>query len=142
MELTFTGLGDLVLDDPPPYIFLTKGLLSPFSNCTLLMAFLILVPQSHNSPKELIGDDRSLILYARRKFLMIMLIWSFSFGLLTILEAFPFHLFMYLEKVSPTPYLVVYKSLKATSIMVLKMNWSTNNSTSSFHTLVLLGYKL
>ena len=55
MELTFAGLGDLVLDDPPPYIFLTKGLLSPFSNCTWLMAFSIPVPQSHNFPKELIA---------------------------------------------------------------------------------------
>ena len=106
------------------------------------MASLILVPQSHNSPKELICDDKSLLLYARSKFLIIMLIWSFSFGLLTILDTFPFHLVMYLENVSLTPCLVVSKSLKVTSIIVLKMNWSTNNSTSSFHTLVLLGSKL
>ena len=38
------------------------------------MASLILVPQSHNSAKELIGDDKSLLLYAGSKFLMIMLI--------------------------------------------------------------------
>ena len=46
------------------------------------------------------------------------------------------------ENVSPTPFLVVSKSLKVTSIIVLKMNWSTNNSTNSFHTLVLLESKL
>ena len=49
---------------------------------------------------------------------------------------------MYSEKVSPTPYLVVSKSLNVTSIMVLKMNWSIKNSTSSFHTLVFLGSRL
>ena len=49
---------------------------------------------------------------------------------------------MYSEKVSPTPYLVVSKSLSITSIMVLKMNWSIKNSTSSFHTLVFLGSRL
>ena len=65
-----------------------------------------------------------------------------SFGLLTILDVFPFHLIMYSEKVSPTPCLVVSKSLRVISIIVLKMNWNTNNSTSLFHTLVLLGSKL
>ena len=57
ITLTFTGLGALKLVTPPPYVFLIGGLLSPFSNCPLLMASSILVPQSHNSPKELIGDD-------------------------------------------------------------------------------------
>ena len=73
-------------------------------------------------PKELIGDYRSLLLYAESKFLIIMLICSFSFGLLTILDAFPFDLVMYSKKVYPTPCLVVSKSLKVTSILVLKMN--------------------
>ena len=44
------------------------------------------------------------------------------FLLLTILDAFSFHLVMYSENVSPTPYLVISKSLKVTSIIVLKMN--------------------
>ena len=142
MALTFSWLGTLGVAAPPPYVFLIGGLLSPFSNCPLLMASLILVPQSHNSPKELISDDKSLLLYAGSNFLMIMLIWSFSFGLLTILYALSFHLDMYSKNVSPTPYLVVSKSLRVTSIIVLKMNWSTNNFTSSYHTLVLLGSKL
>ena len=74
MALTFMGLGALEVVIPPPYAFLIKGLLSPFSNCPLLMASYIPVPQSHNSPKELIGNDKSLLLYAGRKFLIIMLI--------------------------------------------------------------------
>ena len=74
MALTFTGLGALYLFAPLPYEFLIGGLLSPFSNYPLLMASSILVPQSHNFPKELIGNDRSLLLYAGRKFLIIMLI--------------------------------------------------------------------
>ena len=122
MALTFTRLGALEVIAPPLYFFLTGGLFSPFSNCSLLMASSILVSQSQNSPKVLIGNDKSLLLYAGSKFLMIMLIWSFSFGLLTILVAFPFHLVFYLEKVSQTPCLVVSKSIKVTSIMVLKMN--------------------
>ena len=80
MELTFMGLGALEVVAPPAYVFLIGGLLSLFSSCSLLMASLILVPQSHNSPKELICNDKSLLLYAGSKFLMIMLIWSFSFG--------------------------------------------------------------
>ena len=83
------------------------------------MASLILVPQSHNSAKELIGDDKSLLLYAGSKFLMIMLIQSFLLGLLTILETLLFHLIMYLENVSLDPCLVVSKSIKVTSIMVI-----------------------
>ena len=122
MALTFTRLGALEVVAPPLYFFLTRGLFSPFSNCSLLMASSILVSQSQNSPKVLIGNDKSLLLYAGSKFLMIMLIWSFSFGLLTILDAFPFHFIMYSKMVSPAPYLVVSKSLKVTSIMVLKMN--------------------
>ena len=35
------------------------------------MASSILILQSHNSAKELIGNDRSLLLYARSKFLTI-----------------------------------------------------------------------
>ena len=81
MALTLMGLGALGVVIPPPYVFLTGSLLSPFSNCPLLMASSILVPQSHNSPKKLIGDDKSLLLYAGCKFLIIMLILSFSFGL-------------------------------------------------------------
>ena len=119
MALTFIGLGALEVVDPPPYVFLIGGFLSPFSNCPLLMASSILVPPSHNSPKELIGDDRGQLLYAESKFLIIMLIWSFSFGLLTIL---PFLLVIYSENVSPTTYLVVSKSLRVTSITVLKIN--------------------
>ena len=72
MALTFTRLGALEVVAPPPYVFLIGGLLSPFSNCPLLMAFSILVLQSHNSLKELIGNDKSLLLYARSKFLIIM----------------------------------------------------------------------
>ena len=125
MALIFTRLGALEVFAPPPYVFLIGGLLSPFSNCPLLMASLILIPQSHNSPKELIDDDKSLLLYVRSKFLIIIRIWSFSFGLLITLDAFPFHLVMSSENVSPTPCLVVSKSLKVTSIMVLKLNWST-----------------
>ena len=71
---TFTRLGALELVVPPPYVFLIGGLLSPFFNCPLLMTSSILVPQSHNSPKELIGIDKSLLLYAESKFLIIMLI--------------------------------------------------------------------
>ena len=74
MALTFTGLHALEVITPPPYVFLIGGLLSLFSNCPLLMASSILVPQSHNSPKELISDDKSLLLYVGRKFLIIMLI--------------------------------------------------------------------
>ena len=74
IALTFTGLVSLEVATPPPYVFLIGGLLWPFSNCPLLMASSILVPQSHNSPKELIGDHKSLLLYARRKLLIIMLI--------------------------------------------------------------------
>jgi len=44
MELTFMGLGALEVVAPPAYAFLIGGLLSPFSNCSLLMASLILVP--------------------------------------------------------------------------------------------------
>ena len=55
---------------------------------------------------------------------MIMLIWSFSFGLLTILDTLVFHLVMYLENVSPTPCLVVSKSLKVTSIMIKRLPFS------------------
>ena len=55
MVLTFTGLGALVVVAPPPYVFLVGGLLSPFSNCFLLIASSILVPQSNSSPNELIG---------------------------------------------------------------------------------------
>ena len=62
MVLTFTGLGALVVVAPPPYVFLVGGLLSPFSNCFLLIASSILVPQSHSSPNELIGDDKILLL--------------------------------------------------------------------------------
>ena len=57
MILTFTGLGALEVVSPSPYVFLIGGLLSPLSNCPLLMASSILVPQSHNSPKELIGEE-------------------------------------------------------------------------------------
>ena len=74
MALTFTGLGVLEVVTPSPYVFWIGVLLSPFYKCPLLIASSILVPQSHNSPKELIGNDRSLLLYARRKFLKIMLI--------------------------------------------------------------------
>ena len=74
MELTFTGLGALEVVTPPPYVFLIGGLFSLFSNCPLLMVSSILVTQSHNSPKELISDDKSLLLYSGSKFLMIMLI--------------------------------------------------------------------
>ena len=56
MALTFTGLGTLEATAPPSYAFLIGCLFSPFSNYPLLMASSILVPQSHNSPKELIGD--------------------------------------------------------------------------------------
>ena len=122
MALTITGLGALEVVTPPLYIFFIGGLLLPYSNCPLLIASSILVPQSHNSPKELIGDDKNLLLYARSKFLMIMLIWSFSFGLLTILDAFPFLLVMYSENVSLILCLVVSKSLRVTSIIVLKIN--------------------
>ena len=66
MALTFMGLGALEVVAPPPYIFLFVGLFSPYSNFPLLMASSILVPQSHNSPKELINDDNNLLLYARR----------------------------------------------------------------------------
>ena len=140
--LTPIGLCVLVLDDPPPYVFLIGGLLSLFSSFLVLMASSILVLQLYSSLKELIGNDRSLVLYVVSKFLIIMLIWSFTFGLLTILEVFPFHLVIYLEKVSPTPCLVVSKSLIVASIMVLKIIWSTNKSINSFHTLVLVGSKL
>ena len=59
MVLTFTVLGSLEVVTPPLYVFLIGSLLSHFSNCPLLMASSILVPQSHNSPKELIGNDRN-----------------------------------------------------------------------------------
>ena len=62
MVLTFTGLGALVVVAPPPYVLLVRGLLSAFSNCTLLIASSILVPQSHSSPNNLIGNDKSLLL--------------------------------------------------------------------------------
>ena len=87
MALIFAGLDALEVVAPPPYVFLIGSLFSPFSNCALLIASVILVPQSHNSRKELIGDDKSLLFNANSKFLMIILIWSFSFGLLTILDA-------------------------------------------------------
>ena len=61
MVLTFTRLGALVVV-PLPYVFLVRGLLSPFSNCPLLRVSSILIQQSHNSPNELIGDDKSLLL--------------------------------------------------------------------------------
>ena len=122
MALTFIGFGALDVATLPPYVCLNGGWLLPFSNCPLLMASSILVPQSHNSPKELISNDKSQLLYVGSKFLIIMLIWSFSFGLLTILDAFPFHLVIYLKNVSPTPYIMVSKSLKVTSIIELKMN--------------------
>ena len=57
MTLTFTGLGALVVV-PSPYVFLVGGLLSFFSNCPLLRASSILVPQSHNSQNELIGNEK------------------------------------------------------------------------------------
>ena len=62
MALTFTRLHALVVVAPPPYIFSVGGLLSSFSNYALLIASSILVPQSHSSPNELIGDDKSLLL--------------------------------------------------------------------------------
>jgi len=74
MALPFTGLGALKVVALYLYVFLIGGLFSPFSNCSLLMASSILVSQSHNSPKELIGDDRSILLYAESMFLIIMLI--------------------------------------------------------------------
>ena len=43
-KVTFTGLGALEVAAPPPYVFLIGGLLSPFSNCPLLMVSSILVP--------------------------------------------------------------------------------------------------
>ena len=60
MALTFMGLSALVVV-PPTYVFLVGGLLSPFSNCPLLRASSILIPQSHNSINELIGDYKSLL---------------------------------------------------------------------------------
>ena len=62
MALTFMGLGALVVVSLPPYVFLVEGLLSPFSNCPLLMASSILATQSHSSLNELIGDNKSLLL--------------------------------------------------------------------------------
>ena len=62
VTLTFTGLGALVVVAPTPYVFLVGGLLSPFSNCPLLIMSSILVPQSHSSPNELISDHKSLLL--------------------------------------------------------------------------------
>ena len=62
MVLTFTGLGALVVVAPPPYVFLIGDLLSPFSSYPLLMASSILVPHSHSSPNELIGDEKSQLL--------------------------------------------------------------------------------
>ena len=59
MTLTFMRLGALEVVAPPPYVLFIRGLLSPFSNCPLLMASSILVPQSHNSSNELIGDDKN-----------------------------------------------------------------------------------
>jgi len=56
MALTFMGLGALEVITPPPHVFLIGGLLSPLSNFPLLIASSFLVPQSHNSPKELISD--------------------------------------------------------------------------------------
>ena len=61
MALIFAGLDALEVVAPPPYVFLIGSLFSPFSNCALLIASVILVPQSHNSRKELIGDDKSLL---------------------------------------------------------------------------------
>ena len=74
MALTFTGFGVLEVAAPPPYVFLIGGLLLPFSNFPFLMASSILVAKSINSPKELIGYDKSLLLYAGSKFLFVMLI--------------------------------------------------------------------
>ena len=62
MMLTFTGLGALVVVAPTPYVFLVGGLLSPFSNCPLLIVSSILVPLSHSSPNKLTGDEKSLLL--------------------------------------------------------------------------------
>ena len=59
MAFTFTGLGALVVVAPPPYVFLVRGLLSPFSNCPLLMASSILVPQSHK--KQILDDHVDLV---------------------------------------------------------------------------------
>ena len=80
MALTFTRLGALEEVTPLPYVFLIGGLLSPFSNRPLLMASSILVPQSHNSPNELIGDDKSLPIISRKQILdnhvdLVFLIW-------------------------------------------------------------------
>ena len=61
MALTFTWLGILEVVSPPPYAFLIGGLLSRFSSYPLLMASSILVPQSHNSSKELIGQEPTII---------------------------------------------------------------------------------
>ena len=58
---TFTRLGALDVVTPPLYVFLIGGLISPFSNCPLLIASSILIPQSHNSPKELLGDEKNLL---------------------------------------------------------------------------------
>ena len=62
VTLTFTGLGALVVVAPTPYVFLVGGLLSPFSNCPLLIMSSILVPQSHSSPNELISDQKPTII--------------------------------------------------------------------------------
>ena len=121
VTLTFIELGALEVAAPPPYVFFIGGLLLPFFNCPLLMASSILVPQPHNSSKELIGNDKCLLL-CRKQILdnhvdLVLLIWLINhFG------SFPFNLVMYSEKVSLTPCLVVSKSLKVTSIIVLKMN--------------------
>ena len=141
MVLTFTGLGALVVV-PPPYVFLVGGLIFPFSNCPLLKASSILVSQSHNSPNELIGDDKKPTIINRKQVFDDHVNLVFLICLLTILDALVFHLVMYSEKVSPTPCLVVFKSLNVTSITVLKMNWSINNFTSLFYTLVLLRSRL
>ena len=61
MVLTFMGLGDLVVV-PIHMSFWLEAYLPLFSNCPLLRASSILVPQLHSSPNELIGDDRSLLL--------------------------------------------------------------------------------
>ena len=74
MAFTVRGLGALEVVSPPPYVFLIRSSLSPFFNCQILMVSSIQVPQSHNSPKELIGDDKILLLYAKSRFLIIMLI--------------------------------------------------------------------
>ena len=83
MALTFTRLGTLVVLAPPPYVFLVGGLLSPFSNCPLLIASSILIRQSHSSPNELIGDDKKPTIISRKQVLddhvdLVLLIWPIN----------------------------------------------------------------